>query len=123
MLYVSQIETQCIKKKEMETPLLPQPEIVPEKEFEGMDTGSLIFKAMEDEMKRSMDSLKLNNGEKPYFIDYRLFQTAWGDVGSVLGACKRNSISVDNTCEAVFFLEMQKKQNAHTIILIFYQRR
>ena len=120
MLYVSQIETQCIKKKEMETPLLPQPEIVPEKEFEGTDTGSLIFKAMEDEMKRSMDSLKLNNGEKPYFIDYRLFQTAWGDVGSVLGACKRNSISVENTCEAGFFsgnAEKTERAYDHSYIL------
>ena len=103
MLYVSQMETQRIKAEEKKLPLLPRPVIVPEKECEGMDTGSLIFKAMEDEMKRSMDSLGLNNGEKPYFIDYRLFQTAWGDVGSVLGACKRNSISVDNTCEAGFF--------------------
>ncbi len=120
MLYVSQIETQCIKAEEKKLPLLPRPRIVSEKELEGMDTGSLIFKAMEDEMKRSMDSLKLNNGEKPYFIDYRLFQTVWGDVGSVLGACKRNSISVDNTCEAGFFsgnAEKTERAYDHSYIL------
>lgn len=103
MLYVSQIETQCIKEKEKEAPLLPHPGIAPKKELEGMDTGPLIFKAMEDEMKRSMDSLRLNNGEKPYFIDYALYQLVTGGVSSVLGACKRYAESVVNTCDAGFF--------------------
>ena len=98
MLYVSQIETQCIKAEKKKKPLLPRPEIVPEKEFEGMDTGSLVFKAMEDEMKRSMDSLRLNNGEKPYFMDYVLFRSVSGTIGSVLGACNQYNEWGGNRC-------------------------
>ena len=39
-----------------------------------MDTDSIIFRAMEDEMKRCMDSLKAEDGTKPYFMDYVIYR-------------------------------------------------
>ena len=87
MLYVSQMETQCLKSDEKETPKLSQPEFVPKEQLEGLSDDSIIFKAMADEMKRSMDSLKSDDGMKPYFLEYRIFRTGRTFIDSSLGTC------------------------------------
>ena len=87
-IYVSQMETQCIKgDKDMEPTLLPCPEYVQKQDLNGMDTDSVIFRAMADEMKRSLDSLKSKDGMKPYFIDYAIRRQAYWSVQSAFGTC------------------------------------
>ena len=99
MLYVSQMETQCIKEnKGKQPPFLPYPEFVRKEELNGIETDSLIFRAMADEMKRSQDSLQNSDGIKPYFIDYVLRRRASARIESALGACKKfNSGEIKNT--------------------------
>ena len=87
MLYVSQMETQCLKTDEEEAPKLSPPEFVPKEQLEGLSDDSVIFKAMADEMTRSMDSLKSDDGMKPYFLDYRIFRTGNAYIHSSLGTC------------------------------------
>ena len=88
MIYVSQMETQCIKKEEGKVPVLARPESLPKEQLSGMPTDSVIFRAMEDEMKRGMDSLKQEDGTKPYFLDYKVYRTGSAHVRSSLGACE-----------------------------------
>ena len=88
MIYVSQMETQRIKKGGGEKPVLAEPEFLPKEQLSGMSTDSIIFRAMEDEMNRSMDSLKQKDGTKPYFVDYKVYRTASAHVRSSLGSCE-----------------------------------
>lgn len=98
MIYVSQMETQCIKGKDMEPTLLPCPEYMQKQELSGMDADSVIFRAMEDEMQRSLDSLKNKDGMKPYFIDYAIRRHASWSVRSAFGTClKLTSDGVKNS--------------------------
>lgn len=77
MLYVSQMETQCLQEsRSRRRTILSAPEFVSKEELRGLDTDSIIFRAMEDEMKRCMDSLKAEDGTKPYFIDYVIYRFA-----------------------------------------------
>lgn len=76
MLYVSQIETQCVQTRNQKNTILSQPNFIPKKQLDGLDTDSVIFRAMADEMKRCMDSLEAEDGTKPYFIDYVIYRFA-----------------------------------------------
>ena len=90
MIYVSQIETQCVQNnKDEQPPILPCPEYVQKEEFKGMNIDSIIFRAMTDEMKRSMDSLKNKDDMKPYFIDYAIRRQVFTRIVSALGFSKR----------------------------------
>ena len=92
MIYVSQIETQCVRNtKEIQPSALPCPGFVQKEHLSGMTTESVIFSAMEDEMKRSMDSLKNTGGSKPYFIDYIIRRQASAKIESAWGVCKKFS--------------------------------
>lgn len=87
MIYVSQMETQSVKDGlEKEPPVLSCPEYVQRKE---MTTDSIIFCAMADEMKRSLDGIKTSDGTKPYFIDYVLRRDVSTTIESTLGVCKK----------------------------------
>jgi len=88
MIYISQMETQCIKNEEKKNRILPSPTSLSKEQLSGMDTDSVIFRAMEDEMKRSMDSLKQKDGTKPYFLDYIVYRTGSAHVRSSLGSCE-----------------------------------
>ena len=50
-----------------------------------MDTDSIVFRAMGDEMKRCMDSLKAEDGTKPYFIDYVIYRFAEDNIEPTRG--------------------------------------
>ena len=77
MLYVSQMETQCLQEsRSRRRTILSAPEFVSKEELRGLDTDSIVFCAMGDEMKRCMDSLKAEDGTKPYFIDYVIYRFA-----------------------------------------------
>ena len=88
MIYVSQMETQCIKKEEKKDVALSSPEFLPKEQLSGIPTDSVIFRAMEDEMRRSMDSLQQKDGIKPYFVDYKVYRTGSAHVRSSLGSCE-----------------------------------
>ena len=88
MIYVSQMETQCIKNEGKKPRVLPRPTLITKEQQNGMPTDSVIFRALEDEMNRSMDSLKQKDGTKPYFLDYKIHRTASAHVRSSLGACE-----------------------------------
>ena len=88
MIYVSQMETQCIKNEEKKNRILPSPTSLSKEQLSGMDTDSVIFRAMADEMNRSMDSLKQKDGTKPYFLDYIVYRTGSAHVRSSLGSCE-----------------------------------
>ena len=88
MIYVSQMETQCVKKEKNKKPVLAEPEFLPKDQLSGMPADSIIFRAMEDEMNRSMDSLKQKDGTRPYFLDYNVYRTGSAHVRSSLGSCE-----------------------------------
>lgn len=88
MIYVSQMETQCIKNEGKKPRVLPRPTLIKKEQQNGMPTDSVIFRALEDEMSRNMDSLKQKDGTKPYFLDYKIHRTASAHVRSSLGACE-----------------------------------
>ena len=93
MLYVSQIETQCVETRNQKFTILSQPDFIPKKQLDGVDTDSIIFRAMADEMKRCMDSLKAEDGTRPYFMDYVIYRTASDRIESSLGTRKRNDVN------------------------------
>ena len=71
-IYVSKVETQRSIDQKMVPPALGLPEYT--KTYgkdSGKDAGEIIFKAMEDEMKRTKDSLHFANLPLPYFVDYK----------------------------------------------------
>ena len=86
MLYISQMETQCLQEsRSRRKTFLSAPEFVPKEKLCGMDTDSVIFRAMEDEMKRCMDSLKAEDGTKPYFMDYVIYRYVDDEIESAHG--------------------------------------
>ena len=89
MLYISQIETQCVQSGDTEKPFLSYPESTPNVLLNNTNDESKIFKAMDDEMKRSTDSLKQMDGSKPFFIDYVIRRKASTHIKSSLGTCFR----------------------------------
>lgn len=51
-----------------------------------VEKDDVIFSAMEDEMKRSLDSLTYKDHPKPFFISYLLFDTDYLNIDSEIGA-------------------------------------
>lgn len=48
-------------------------------------TDSVLMQAMRDEMARSMEQLRLEDAEKPYFLAYRVHETTTGNATASLG--------------------------------------
>ncbi|MYA17858.1 MAG: hypothetical protein F4Z28_14425, partial [Gammaproteobacteria bacterium] len=46
---------------------------------------SVLMQALRDELARSMEELRLEDAEKPYFLAYRVFETATGSALASLG--------------------------------------
>ena len=55
----------------------------------GKDTGEIIFKAVEDEMNRTKDSLHFDNLPLPYFVGYRFIHGNIANVSASLGGVHR----------------------------------
>ncbi|MDH5603709.1 MAG: hypothetical protein OEY51_07210, partial [Cyclobacteriaceae bacterium] len=53
----------------------------------------LVFKALEDELNRNMDSLRLEDGTKPVFIGYRISENTMISSVATLGAIINTSIT------------------------------
>ena len=71
-IYVSKVETQRSIDQKMVPAALSLPEYTQTYGKDaGKDAGEIIFKAMEDEMKRTKDSLHFANLPLPYFVDYK----------------------------------------------------
>ncbi len=58
--------------------------------------AEIIKRAMQDEMKRSMDSLRFKDFDKPFFIGYRFDQNKSLNVSATLGAVTSSGISKTN---------------------------
>lgn len=100
MVLVSKIETQ---RNVVDRPLpriLPQPEYTNEKVPENADEKSkVIFRAFDDEMKRTLTSLCGEDQMKPAFVDYRLVDCVFYKSDGVLGGL-RSVYSKDNYANA-----------------------
>ena len=93
MIYVSQMETQCLQEDNSQQNLiLSCPEFIKKEELAGMNTDSIIFRAMADEMNRCMDSLKAEDGTRPYFMDYVIFRTTNDHLASYPGGSRYDKI-------------------------------
>ena len=85
-IYVSKVETQRSIEQKMVPPALRLPEYT--KTYgkdSGKDAGEIIFMAMEDELKRTKDSLQMENLPLPYFVDYKYVHNNFTDVSASLG--------------------------------------
>ena len=85
-IYVSKVETQRSINQKRVPPALKLPEYT--KTYgkgSGKDVGEIIFKAMEDELKRTKDSLHLENLPLPYFVDYKYVHNNFTYVSASLG--------------------------------------
>ena len=52
---------------------------------EDVATESVLMQALRDEMARSMDELQLEDAERPYFLAYRVFESATSSTTASLG--------------------------------------
>lgn len=86
-IYVSKIETQRSNTQKTVPMVLPLPSYSEQgnTKVEGKDEQKIIFKAMEDEMQRTEDSLRMENLPLPYFVDYRLIRGTSANVSGSLG--------------------------------------
>ncbi len=90
-IFVSMVETQRGDVQKNLPPILPMPaysSALPPI-AEGVDEKDVIFKAMEDEMKRTMDSLTMNDIPLPFFVDYMARMAKQTHIQGSLGAIQR----------------------------------
>ncbi len=82
-LFIKRIEIQRKAKNQDITPILERP-FDPQKNIQQDDFATIAFKAMEDEMKRSLE-LRLDSFESPYYISYLVTDAKTMTVSSSLG--------------------------------------
>lgn len=89
-IYVSKIETQRSPQTKSVPRILPRPAYTTDQSINDASSDEkvqhLIFKALEDEMARTKDSLKLDDSPLPYFVDYRFIHGTNTGVEASLGA-------------------------------------
>ncbi len=81
-VFVATIETQRSPEKKILSEVLPLPAYTTSAQ---QDVQDIIFSAMQDEMKRSLDSLQIEGSTLPYMADYRIMHSAVCRVGASLG--------------------------------------
>lgn len=89
MLYVSMIETQSVPYKQSDKFDFSNLTIGITDEVTNKDVDSVIFKAMTDEIKHSMDNLRHSDDSPPFFLDYAIRRQASATIESSLGSCKQ----------------------------------
>jgi predicted Zn-dependent protease len=67
------------------------------------DFDSPLFKALEDELKRNIENLKLENEKPPYFISYRVLERERVNITSSFGAIVKEKESKDR----VLFIDLR----------------
>ena len=91
MLYCSKIETQRRTQKGYLMPKLAAPSLHAAAPSESKD--SVIFAALSDELKRSMDSLQIAGQPAPFIIDYRLQRERSLHIEATLGEVCQKQIT------------------------------
>lgn len=91
MLYCSKIETQRRTQKGYLMPKLAAPSLNAAAPSESKD--SVIFAALSDELKRSMDSLQIAGQPAPFIIDYRLQRERSLHIEATLGEVCQKQIT------------------------------
>ena len=89
MLYVSMIETQSVPYEQSDRYVPFNLTLGITENVAGTDIDSLIFKAMTDEIKHSMDSLRHSDDSPPFFVDYAIRRQASVTIESSLGSCNQ----------------------------------
>lgn len=90
-IFVSQIETQRVPKSENVPPVLSQP-VMRSPLAAGASEDEVISRAMQDEMKRSMDSLQIEGAPKPFLIKYFVNRSRTFQIVSELGGVSQLDI-------------------------------
>lgn len=91
-IFVSKIETQRSNVQKTVPRALPLPEYTKDhniNKVSGDDEQKVIFKAMEDEMQRTKDSLQFDRMPLPFFVDYRFIRGTVARVSASLGGVYR----------------------------------
>ena len=83
MIFCSKIETQRRQQKSALMPVLAAPSFKDTPPAGG--ESSLVFQALSDELRRSMDSLRIEGLPTPFLIDYRLQRSRSLDIMAVRG--------------------------------------
>lgn len=87
-IFVSKIETQRGSTNKMAPRILSLPQYAKDpniNKVEGVDEKNVIFRALEDEMQRTKDSLQIADLPLPYFVDYKLIRGSVYKVSASLG--------------------------------------
>jgi len=102
-ILVSQIEVQKKGKSQERLPILPRPtrdakdaQLAPADDHAADakdDDGSVLLRAMEDELDRSAGKLSMEDMETPYFLAYRVDEVEGFRVSARFGALDRSSPS------------------------------
>ena len=99
MVFCSKIETQRRQEKSALMPILEAPDFVTQGETASPlshgrgDGGEAIFAALQDELQRSMDSLRIEGQPAPFIIDYRLQRTREFDLTASFGEITSKQVS------------------------------
>lgn len=89
-ILTAQIEVEKKAKSTDKPPVLPAPGKTKKTIDAKAAGGDMVLKAMKDEMARSMKGLKIENMEKPYFIEYTIFDTKTIAISGTFGALVRS---------------------------------
>ena len=110
MLFCTKIETQRRQQKAELMPILPAPtfseSVTPASAVSSATArDSIIFAAMSDELRRSLDSLRFNGKHKPFIIDTRLKRSHRYNVRAIDGQLVDNMLTPwDLRCESEVIL-------------------
>lgn len=92
-LFVKQIETQKRAKSQTQPPLLPKPQVATSSNTNSGD--EIVLKSIKEEVNRSLQNLKMDGLQKPFFIAYTIGDTKQLSVaasyGSLIGSAMNHS--------------------------------
>ena len=89
MVFCSKIETQRRQQKGALMPVLKAPRFVNSSD----SAPSLVFSALSDELRRNMDSLRIEGQPAPFIIDYRLQRSRSLNLEATLGELTTKEIT------------------------------
>ncbi|HTI06693.1 MAG TPA: metallopeptidase TldD-related protein [Gemmatimonadales bacterium] len=93
-ILVSQIEVQKKPKSSQRPPLLPPPD-TGSAAVSPSDSGTVLMRAMRDELRRSMAELRLDTMPRPYFLSYRIDELTHLDADASRGSLTHSSAGRD----------------------------
>lgn len=93
MIFCSKIETQRRQQKGYLSPKLAAPTFRPTSDASRDEGENAVFSALSDELRRSMDSLRIDGQPAPFIIDYRLQRIRSLNFSAVLGEMNQKDIT------------------------------